>query len=628
VGGNTAFVEINNKDGKPVQYLHLYLRTLLLGMQMPLSKGLLLWSAVQKSHGRYQIPFQLGMFGKWKFELLLDQGRTSKKIFSIEENVKTEGHFVRDLLLILLGVGMLSLFFFFFPKKVLSMRTGISFLLFLGLTAGGYAFTKTLRKSLWPGEEAYSNMGMKMKMNQSNMGLSTREFGSAVPVAAEQIEPASFSETVSYPGYVEPDLIETIYPRVTGWLLKMPFYPGMKVHAGEVIGKLDTSRLEPAVLEARERFEASQKAAQAADLSFLSMKNKVQAAEAALEYWKKEIEREKYLVKQGAVSLESYQGEKARYLEALNRFKSAERLARAAFLKRLEAEKMVKANQAVLKLDRAVLSYSILKTNISGIVTKRFVNRGVLVNPGMKILLIEKISRLRIQSHVSETDLNRIHVGTPVMIQAPDVPEKMIHAKVTSIFYTANLLTHTGVVEARIPNLLDSLFRGKESLHQKDLLYQEKENEQTPQWSLFPGEYVTMRFVLNHLSQVLSVPSAAIQTYHPFPKIPNHFLKYPRVRHYVWIVDKHDLVHRQFVQIGFSSGEKTEILKGLKPGEWVVYKGWQNLQEMQPVRIVNHRLHEHVMKMKGMSGMPGASETPETHSMKGSGNSMKGMKMP
>ena len=589
VGSNTAFATIKSKNGKPVQHLRLYLRTLLTGMQMPLSKGLLPWQAVQDSRGRYRIPFQLGMFGTWKLELLLDQSDSSQKVFSIEKTVKSASNFTRNLIVIILVFGIAAILVYFFPKQILRVRTAISLILFLGLTAGGYAFTKTIKKSLWPGEQAYSKMGMKMNMNASNMGLSTREFGAAVPVQAEQVELNSVSKTVSYPAYVQPDLIETIYPRVTGWLLSLPFYPGMKVQAGETIGKLDTTRLEPVVLAAREKLGASKEAAQAAKLQFLSMKNAVQKAEASLDYWKKEALREKYLVSQGAISLEEYQREKALYLEALNQVKSLKKLKRVDFLKLLESVKMVRANQAVLKLRKNILNYAVIRTNISGIVTKRFINRGVLVSPGMKILQIEKDDYVRVQAHLAESDLSKIHVGTPVILQSPVIPHKKILAKITSIFYTANLLTHTGVAEARISN---------------------------PDYRLFPGEYATMRFVLNKKARALSVPSSAIQTYHPFPKIPNSFLKYPKVRDYVWIVDKHNLAHQEFVKLGFSNGEKTEILKGLNPGDWVVYRGWQNLQEMQPVTIINQMPHKHKMQMltkpKKKSSMPG----------------MKGMKMP
>ncbi len=610
VGNNTAIVRIKTKSGKPVQPLRLYLRTLLTGMQIPMSKGLLPWQAVQESRGRYRIPFQVGMFGTWKLELLLDQSGSSRKIYSIEKTVQSESHFTRDLFTVLFLLAVTAILIYFFPKQILRVRTAISLILFLGLIAGGYAFAKTIKKSLWPGEQAYSKMGMKMNMNASNMGLSTREFGSAVPVQAEQVELGSLSETVSYPAYVKPDLIETIYPRVTGWLLEMPFYPGMKVHAGETIGKLDTTRLKPLVLEAREKAEASAEKAQAAEMRLLSMKNAVQKAEASLDYWIKELHREKYLVSQGAVSLEAYQREKARYLEALNQFKALKKLKRADYLQLLEAEKEVRASQAVLKLRKNILSYSKIKTNISGIVTKRFVNRGVLVSPGMRILQIEKDDFVRVQARVAESDLSRIHVGTPVILQSPVIPHQTIRAKVTSIFYTANLLTHTGIVEARVPNL---------------------------DYRLFPGEYVTMRFILNEKSGVLTVPSSAILAYHPFPKTLNSFLKYPKLRYYVWIIDKHDLAHRQFVIAGFSNGEKTEIVEGLNPGDWVVYRGWQNLQEMQPVKIVNQISHQQRMKMPSMSGMrraPGMKMPAEQKKrssapgMKESGAGMKGMKSP
>ena len=51
----------------------------------------------------------------------------------------------------------------------------------------------------------------------------------------------------------------------------------------------------------------------------------------------------------------------------------------------------------------------------AGIVTKRYLNSGVLVSPGTAILNIAQIDRVRLQANVAEQDLNQISVGAEVM---------------------------------------------------------------------------------------------------------------------------------------------------------------------------------------------------------------------
>lgn len=157
-------------------------------------------------------------------------------------------------------------------------------------------------------------------------------------------------------GFNEQDVIA----RVQGWLTWMPFYNGQKVTAGELVGRLDTSQVQPqiaqqeanvamarqgvavaskeymqslaevrlahgeqgmreaAVKEAQANADAAREERSAAQAMLSAAQSKVgdaqaqlQAMQADQEYWRQEIAREKALLSQGAVSKEEYQREQA-----------------------------------------------------------------------------------------------------------------------------------------------------------------------------------------------------------------------------------------------------------------------------------------------------------------------------
>jgi len=64
-----------------------------------------------------------------------------------------------------------------------------------------------------------------------------------VAVATEVVRRGPFQPTAAYTATVVPDLEEDVYPRVTGRLVEMPFYPGDRVQPGQVLARLDTAEL-------------------------------------------------------------------------------------------------------------------------------------------------------------------------------------------------------------------------------------------------------------------------------------------------------------------------------------------------------------------------------------------------
>jgi multidrug resistance efflux pump len=71
----------------------------------------------------------------------------------------------------------------------------------------------------------------------------------AVPVAAMAAKRQRIEATVHYTGSAVSFVDQDVSPRVTGWITWMPFYPGQRVHRGELVARLDAAELSSKVRE-------------------------------------------------------------------------------------------------------------------------------------------------------------------------------------------------------------------------------------------------------------------------------------------------------------------------------------------------------------------------------------------
>ena len=90
---------------------------------------------------------------------------------------------------------------------------------------------------------------------------------------------------------------------------------------------------------------------------------------------------------------------------------------------------------------------------------------------------------------------------------------------------------------------------------------------------LFPNEFVNARLVLKTLSNVVKVPTAAIQ--HGAPGT------------FVYLAKPDSSVGVQVVKPGIADGDETEIVSGLKAGDTVVVDGADRLKDGAKIKIVS-----------------------------------------
>lgn len=399
-------------------------------------------------------------------------------------------------------------------------------------------------------------------MNMNNM----RPASGAVPVAIAKATYMPIEGTVTYTGTVQSYTDEDVYPRITGRIASEPVYPGDRVRRGQLLVQLDAganseyaSRAREAALAAsaashnqeiaKEEAEAKKAQAAASSSAQVEAKRALEQAQANLDYWTKEIQREKVLLDQQVVSKEEYDREQSQFEQAKAQVAQAKAKVDEAAHTRVaavnEAEAGIhhsmhqseEAARAEVEAQTAAIiqSYTRILASDSGIVTKRMFGPGNVVGPGMAIMRIAHIDRLRVQAQVSEQDINRISMGAPVTMTTSQNGSVIASGTVTAKFPSADPSSRTFIIESLIPN---------------------------PGYRLLPGQYIVMSIGTGSMAGGLAVPSSAIV--------------WSGSQAQVWKAvgtKEHAVAQLQNVQVGNSNGKNTQIVSGLNEGDHVIYQG-------------------------------------------------------
>jgi RND family efflux transporter MFP subunit len=410
------------------------------------------------------------------------------------------------------------------------------------------------------------------------------------PVSLAPVERGTITGSVTYTGSVAAFNEEDVYPRVMGRIVDMPVYPGDAVRAGQVVARLDDVELGSRAQEAaagaaaaaanvaqmdadvtaarhgvaqmdREVTMAQAEVAAATD-GIAQMERELTMAEADAEHQEHIIVRDERLYQRGAIALQeaeatraAVQSARAKVEAARARVRQQRAMATAAEAKleaaraRLDQARAMQASavrkreamaamaaqsQAMQRTAEVVRDYVTIRTPSSGYVVKRLVAPGVLVQPGMALLKIAQIDRVRLQANVGERDLASIRVGSPVGVSLAGA-QPALTARVTSVFPFIDPGARTGVVEAIVDNA-----------HRRFL----------------PGQYVQMQFVTGERAAALTVPRGAVSRL--------------GARTTVW-VEKDGKAESRAVATGLEGPDRIEIVQGVAEGERIVVRGHEGL---------------------------------------------------
>lgn len=209
---------------------------------------------------------------------------------------------------------------------------------------------------------------------------------------------------------------------------------GDVVHKGEVLAKMDVSRLKPE-LEQAEAEVAAQKAV-VERLHHGSRPQEIAQARANLESAHADAanarviyQREMSLLEKGSATEQDRDNAKAAMDVADAKVDVNEKALDLAIAgPRAEdvaqGEAQLSADEAQLALIRAQFADTVLKSPTDGIVRSRLLEPGDMASPSKPVVSIAITSPKWVRAYVSEPDLGRVHPGMPAFVMVDSFPNR------------------------------------------------------------------------------------------------------------------------------------------------------------------------------------------------------------
>jgi RND family efflux transporter MFP subunit len=330
----------------------------------------------------------------------------------------------------------------------------------------------------------------------------------AIPTVAV-IHPTTESaqENLVLPGTMEAFVESPIYARTNGYLKKWYHDIGSQVKQGELLADIDTPEVDQQLAQAR------------ADLA-------TTRANAHLS----EITARRYadLLKTDGVSKQEVDNAAGDFSAKQAAVQSSE-----ANVRRLEELK----------------SFQQVKAPFSGVITRRNVDTGTLVNAGnggstQQLFFLAQTDLMRVYVTIPESYSPAIHAGLAAYLELAQYPGEQFQGKVVRKSDAIDPATRTMMTEVDVPNKTARLL---------------------------PGGYAQVHLQVKVTGERLQVPVNAL------------LFRSEGLR--AVLIDGNHKTHLQPLTVGRDYGATLEVLTGLKASDWIVLNPADSLEEGQEVRV-------------------------------------------
>lgn len=313
-----------------------------------------------------------------------------------------------------------------------------------------------------------------------------------IPVSIETMEYRTFRHYFQVSGTVEAVEQAYISPEINGQVKEILVSEGDQVKKGQLLARLNTSITENTIQEVKTQLELA---------NTLFEKQK--------QLWDKNI------------------GSEVQFLQAKNNKEALE---------------------SSLQTLKAQLDMAYIKSPVDGIVDMINIEEGELAMPGLQLMQVVNLDKMKVTADVSENYLPVIHHGDIVQLTFPTFPSLQMEVPVHRTGNVINLGNRTFPVELRIDNI----------------------NEK-----LKPNILALITFLDYSKDRALIVPSIIV--------------KKDLKGDYIYVAQKNSEVlvaKKVYVTPGMSYNDETMIESGLNPGDQVIIKGYNLVTDGTEVKFM------------------------------------------
>jgi membrane fusion protein (multidrug efflux system) len=213
--------------------------------------------------------------------------------------------------------------------------------------------------------------------------------------------------------------IDPVLPRVTGYVTEVAVQDNEKVAKGQVLVRIDRKDLE-AKLQMADAALANARARVTVDQARLS------AERAGRMQADSDVARYRPLAERQELSRQRFEAAQAEAKTAGAREAAARRQVEAARAQVVE-------RQADVDYARLQLSYAEIVSPAGGVVSKKSVEVGQLVQAGQPLMAIVEDQDVWVVANFKETQLRKMRVGQPVEVEVDTYSNRVFHGRVESL---------------------------------------------------------------------------------------------------------------------------------------------------------------------------------------------------
>jgi len=319
-------------------------------------------------------------------------------------------------------------------------------------------------------------------------------------------------DEIVLPGTLQAFEESPIYARTSGYLVKWYKDIGSRVKEGDLLARIDTPEVDQELSQAR--------------ASRQQIVAQLQLAKISADRWEN-------LRKSDSVSQQEADQETSGYQQAKANLEASD--ANVRRLEQLESFKNVYAP-------------------FSGVLTRRNVDPGALINAGAsgrELFDMAKLDTLRVFVSVPQAYVPSVKVGMETAITLQELPGQKFKGKVARTSESIDPSTRTLLTEIDVPN---------------------------PDGRLLPGSFGQIHFAVPDNVNKVTIPVNAMLFRQEGPR--------------VGVVDQNGIVHLRPISIGRDFGSTLEILGGVDANEQIIINPSDSLEDGQKVQIAQPKQGE------------------------------------
>ena len=375
-----------------------------------------------------------------------------------------------------------------------------------------------------------------------------------VSVESALVQRTRLQRTVTAEAIVFPLHQAALVPKISAPVQKFYINRGSHVRQGQLLAVLENKDLNAAAEQSKGEYEQAQAAYETTTAASVPEEVKkaeldAQAARQNLEAEQKVYAARQDLYKQGALPRKELDAEAVTLTQARNNYEIAQQHLNS-LLKTSKAQELRSAQGQLTAAKgkyqgaAAQLSYSEIRSPISGVVTDRPLYPGEMATAGTPLLTVMDLSHIIAKAHIPQAEAALLKVGDTANVSAPGL-EDPIPGKVTVV--SPALDPNSTTVEVWV-------------------------DARNPHRELKPGTSVNISMLAQTIPDALTVPAAAVLTE-------------PDGTTSVMVIGEDSRAHQRDVKTGVRQENQIQIVSGLKAGERVVTAGAYGLPDNTRVQL-------------------------------------------